>query len=70
MRLLRGAAGLKVVLVDGSGSHPPGRLPAGRYKVRASFPDGTVNDSLAIDVIGGGTVTLSCNIGLKSCVKL
>ncbi len=70
VRLLRAAAGLKVVLVDGSGSHPPGRLPAGRYKVRATFPDGTVNDSLSVDVVAGGTVTLTCNVGLKSCVKL
>ncbi|RME25890.1 MAG: hypothetical protein D6798_07835, partial [Deltaproteobacteria bacterium] len=69
-RLLRGAPGLKVVLVGAGGTHSPGRLPAGSYRVRATFPDGTVYDDLSIDVVADGTVTLTCNLALRSCVKL
>jgi serine/threonine-protein kinase len=57
----------KVQLV-GASTHGPGSVPAGTYRILATFPNSSTPVSAGtVTVKAGGVVTLSCRAGLGRC---
>ena len=58
----------RVQLVSSDGSHGPGSVPAGTYRILATFPGGSGPvQAGSVTVRAGAVVTLSCRAGLGRC---
>lgn len=65
--LLAGGAD-SIVLVGPDGSHPPGRVPPGTYRIQAEFPTkGTAPNAGTVTVAANQTVRVSCSEAFKLC---
>lgn len=70
VRVVSGAAGVRVRLLGQGQSYPPGKVPAGSYTLEARFDDGTVDQSVRLRVEEGRTVQLSCVAALHRCLEI
>lgn len=57
----------QIVLIGGGQRLRPGTVPAGRYRIEATFPDGSVVKAGQITVTDGSLTTLHCSKVYKTC---